>query len=290
MEILIGIIVIGFIGLVCLFTRSYFERKKIEVCHYEIKSDKVNKKVKIVMLADLHSKDYGNDNEMLMNLITMEEPDMILIAGDMFVGSRKDDCLVAISIIKKLEKLAPVYYGLGNHEERVKDYIDEFGESKYHWYMKQLQGLDVTILDNQITQVVLKGQKLRITGLTAPREYFEKFNHTIMPVEVIGGLVGDAKEDVYQILIAHNPVHLESYIRWGADLTVSGHLHGGIIRLPILGGIITPQVKVLPRFSAGKYELDGKVGIISRGLGEHTVNLRFGNLPELSVITLSRND
>lgn len=286
MKILINVFIMGIIALMGLLFRSSLERKKIEICRYNVKSDKISGKIKIVMLADLHSKDYGSDNKRLLEMIQKEKPDIILIAGDMFVGSRKDDCQVAISIMKKLSEIAPVYYGLGNHEERVKDYIDEFGGDKYHWYAKQIKAMGITILDNQSQKVTINGKYFNITGLTAPREYFEKFNHKIMPVEVIEELVGQSQRDAYQILIAHNPVHLESYISWGADLTVSGHLHGGIIRLPILGGIITPQVKVLPRFSAGKYELDGKVGIVSRGLGEHTVNIRFGNLPELSVIEL----
>lgn len=286
MNIILNFIVIGFVVVASLLTRSYVERKKIEICRYNVKSSKINSKLRIIMLADLHSKDYGNGNQKLIEMIKEESPDIILIAGDMFVGSRKDDCQVAMSIISQLTNIAPVFYGLGNHEDRVKDYIDEWTESKYHWYATQIKAMGVTILDNQSQLICINGESINLTGLTAPREYFEKFNHTIMPVDLISQLVGDSNREVYQILIAHNPVHLESYISWGADLTVSGHLHGGIIRLPFLGGIITPQVKVLPRFSAGRYEMDGRVGIISRGLGEHTVNIRFGNLPELSVIEL----
>ena len=99
--------------------------------------------------------------------------------------------------------------------------------------------------------------------------------------------LGNCEEDgAYHILLAHNPVYFKQYAAWGADLTLSGHLHGGIIRLPLIGGVITPQAKLFPRYSAGKYEIGEKWMIVSRGLGTHTIPIRFNNKPELSVIHL----
>lgn len=286
MEFIIGSIILGSLLFVGLLLRSSYERKQLEICPYDVASGKLNNDIKIVMLADLHSKEYGIDNELLLSEIKKECPDLLLIAGDMFVGNRDDNCQVALDLLRRLREVAPIYYGLGNHEDRIKEYVDELGVSKYNWYEEQVRDMNIHLLDNESMEIKVKDTNLRITGLTAPGEYFKKFNHSIMSTQVISDLVGDASINSYQILIAHNPVHLESYMDWGADLTVSGHLHGGIIRLPFIGGIITPQVKVLPRFSAGKYESRGKCGVISRGLGEHTVNIRFGNLPEISVINL----
>lgn len=272
--------------IVIIWFRSGYERKQIMKSHYLVKSALVSKGFKIIMIADLHSKDYGDSNHKLMEMIRIEEPDVIMIAGDMFVGSRQDDCKVALSTLEKLSKIARVYYSLGNHEERTKDYIDELGISKYEYYMKEVKAFGVTVLDNEVGKIKIKGQDINVSGLTLGRKYFKKFQHELVKEEEIKGLLGEKEESVYHIMLAHNPVHLESYIKWGADLVLSGHLHGGIIRLPFLGGVITPQVKILPKYCAGMYEIGGKYGVISRGLGEHTVNLRFLNYPELSVITV----
>lgn len=286
MGLLMKMGILGCGSLVALLARSDYERKQLQVCNYHLRSKKINGPIKMVMLADLHSKEHGKGNEKLLHLIKKENPDLIMIAGDMFVGNMEDDCSVALDLLRSLKEIGPVYYGLGNHEDRTKEYTKDWENSKYHWYEEQVKEMGIHVLDNESERVSVKGEMFQITGLTAPTQYFEKFNHKIMPVDTVSNLVGSSHTEAYQILLAHNPVHLESYMEWGADLSLSGHLHGGIIRLPILGGLITPQVKVLPRFSAGMYEQDGKAGIITRGLGEHTVNLRFYNLPELSVIHL----
>ena len=95
------------------------------------------------------------------------------------------------------------------------------------------------------------------------------------------------EEDKYNILLAHNPNFIDSYAKWGADLTLSGHIHGGMVRIPFLGGVFSPDTVLFPKYSSGLYEVDGKKLIVSRGLGRGVRGFRFFNKPEINVITLN---
>ena len=145
--------------------------------------------------------------------------------------------------------------------------------------------------DGKIKLLIIVGTRPEIIRLSAVitkcRKYFKKFNDYVLETEEITEALGVCEEsDAFQILLAHNPVYFKQYAAWGADLTLSGHLHGGIIRLPLIGGVITPQAKLFPRYHAGKYQIGKKTLIVSRGLGTHTIPIRFNNKPELSVIHL----
>lgn len=314
--------------LLFIVIESAIERRTIELCHYHVKSNKFQKdsKLTFVTVADLHSKDFGDKNSPLIHAIKEETPDGILIPGDLIIGKKKEDCTVALNLLSELTQIAPVFYSLGNHEQRMKSYLyneitgeydtdlsiysephnsssaNQRAKSKYEQYKELIEQTGARVLDNEMTTMDIKGEKINFIGLSISLDYFEKFNHQLMKKEEVSlllekGLESAKKEGAleltkddtaFKILLAHNPVHMEAYASWGADLTVSGHLHGGIIRIPFLGGIITPQVKLLPEYSAGLYKVKGKAAVVSRGLGEHTVNVRVCNPPELSVIHITR--
>ncbi len=98
--------------------------------------------------------------------------------------------------------------------------------------------------------------------------------------------VKGAEKDRFQILIAHNPQYFKEYAGWGADLTLSGHVHGGIVRLPLLGGVVSPSLALFPKYSGGRYQQAGRTMILSRGLGTHTINVRMFNPGEVSLIEI----
>ena len=155
--------------------------------------------------------------------------------------------------------------------------------------MKPIEKLGVKILVNDKAEFCVGGNKFCIYGYDLPEKYFEKFNRYVFEEKHVEEALGTCNltDNCYSILLAHNPVYFKQYAAWGADLTLSGHLHGGIIRLPFIGGVITPQAKLFPRYSAGNYTIGKKEMIVSRGLGTHTIPIRFNNKPELSVIHLS---
>ena len=111
-----------------------------------------------------------------------------------------------------------------------------------------------------------------------------------MTKEEVEKLLGSPKKDTFSILIAHNPEYFPYYAAWGADLTVSGHIHGGIMRLPWIGGVISPSLRLFPKYDSGEFEENGKKMILSRGMGLHHIKLRFFNRPEISVIKITCQD
>lgn len=258
-----------------------------ETVHYYLQSKKIKSPVTLVMLADLHNHLYGEHNEILLGEIDRHSPDFVCIAGDMLVGNTKIPYDAAQQTVIALAEKYRVFYGLGNHEARMKHDIEIY-DTLYEEYMEPIIDKGVCVLANERQKCQVRENKFCIYGYDLPMKYFEKFNRykfETSQIEEVFGKCEDSEES-FHILLAHNPVYFKQYACWGADLTLSGHLHGGIIRLPLLGGVITPQAKLFPRYSAGKYMIEEKHMIVSRGLGTHTIPIRFNNKPELSVVHL----
>ena len=259
-----------------------------QTVHYHISSKKIKSDVTIVMLADLHNQEYGENNEILIGEIEKLSPDFVCLAGDMPIGHTKIPYEIGQKLVMELAKRYPLFYGLGNHESRMRRQTKIYG-TRYEDYMEPIGTLGTHVLINESTKFFVGDNQFQVFGYDLPAKYFEKFNRYVFESRQIEEVLGRCEDtdDCYQILLAHNPIYFKQYASWGADLTLSGHLHGGIIRLPLIGGVITPQAKLFPRYSAGKYEIGEKRMIVSRGLGTHTIPIRFNNKPELSVIHLS---
>lgn len=243
--------------------------------------------VRLVFLSDLHGKVYGRKNEKLIRAVKNERPDAILIGGDMLTRTEKDTDGIPLSLLKELASIAPVYAANGNHEQKMKE-NPEYYDDRYSRYKAQLLDNGVHILENESCDAQWKGLPVTITGLEIPISCYGHFRERPLAEKEIEARVGKPDSSRYQILLAHNPVYMKQYARWGADLTFSGHLHGGIIRLPFIGGLITPQAQLFPHFSGDIYQTEGHYGIVSRGLGTHTVNLRYLNMAELVSVTLKK--
>lgn len=239
-----------------------------------------------VMLADLHNFCYGAGNERLAEAIFEKNPDAVLVAGDLPVGRPGADFTPAVELIRRLrEGGLPVFYGNGNHEHRMRLHPELYG-NMYTEYTAALAEYGVKPLENEKASFFAGGLAMDIYGYELPEFYYKKFCRAIFHQEDLEKALGHSNPSRFNILLAHNPIYFDSYAWWGADLTVSGHLHGGIIRIPGIGGIITPQAKLFPRYDAGHFKKAGKDLVVSRGLGTHTVNLRIFNPAELSVIRL----
>lgn len=243
---------------------------------------------RIAFLSDLHGEVFGKENEGLLQLIHEVKPSAILIGGDMVVGGkhlsgreRKESFFsvkTSLSLIENLSASYPIYHALGNHEEKLE-------EGLLREYEAGLLDKGVCLLDN--TRVELKsdyGERIFLYGLSLGREYYPKFKRGRLEREDVETRIG--KKKGFSVLLAHSPFYFSAYKAWGADLTLSGHLHGGIMRLPFFGGVLGPDFIPFPRYSGGLYEADGKNMIVSCGLGTHTVKLRIFNPPELTIIDL----
>ena len=248
---------------------------------YEVCSDKLLKNGCFVLLSDMHNKCYGKNNEKLLAAIKEMNPDAILIAGDMITASKGAKTTVPEQLIQELQGKYPIYYGNGNHEYRARIYPEDY-KNLYGKYEANLQKLGLKPLINQ--KVYLPDYNMEIYGLEIDRKYYKKFTHLEMTVPYLEGLLGKSSSDRMQVLIAHNPEYLEGYSAWGADLVVSGHVHGGIMRLPVLGGVISPRLQLFPKYDGGEFICGKTKMILSRGLGTHTLPVRIFNPGELVVI------
>ncbi len=239
---------------------------------------------RIALLADLHNKIYRSDIPSLVKAVETEDCDAVMAAGDLVVmkhGRFATD--KALELVRGLTGKLPVYVANGNHETRMdRLYHDEFLN-----YENALADAGAVRLHNRSCCAELNGVRLYITGLELSREYFKRRFHKDLSAGEIRELVGVRKKDRFNILLAHHPKYFHAYARWGADLVLAGHLHGGIIRLPYLGGVISPDPHLFPRFDHGLYRIGASSMIVSAGLGTHTINLRINNPAELVIIDIT---
>lgn len=257
-----------------------------QTTHYQIHSAKLNgmkKKRKVVMLSDLHNCQFGKENQILLDAIKEQHPDMIFIAGDMVVGVPEKTQEVAEQFVGQLPAIAETYYANGNHEYRMKIYTEKYGDV-YQKYRTSLKARGVHFLENEKICVNWDGKKVEIYGLEIPAKCYKKFKKAVFSKEQMELLIGQADRENYEILIAHNPAYVSTYLQWGADLVLSGHLHGGIIRIPQIGGVISPQFQLFPKYSGELTEEGDTSIVVSKGLGTHTVPVRVMNQAEMIVL------
>ncbi len=282
------LILIGVIIFICI-AEWIREIVTFQVTHYNVTSDKLHdlqNERKIIFLSDLHNNRYGKDNEKLLNVIKKQEPDLIVIGGDMLVGKVNLSSKVAENFVSKLTEICPVYYANGNHEQRMKVYPETYG-TMFQEYKDILEKNGVAFVENEYIDLNWDGCQVKIHGLEIPVGFYKKFRKQTLPVDVVRDQIGEAEADCYNILLAHNPTYTKTYLEWGADLVLSGHFHGGVVRIPKLGGIITPQWHMFPKYSGELTKENEKYVVVSKGLGTHTLKIRFLNPAEVVVLHLN---
>ena len=230
----------------------------------------------IAQISDLHNAEIGEDNEKLLSMIKEANPDIVAITGDM-IDSRRMDIQVALDFAREAVKIAPCYYVNGNHELRVLEY-EELKEG--------LEDLGVIILENAKATITKEDESLTIIGLSDPS--LESGYIYTEEGEVLNLYLNklSKEDDNYKILLSHRPEYFDLYCEAGIDIVLSGHAHGGQIRLPFVGGIIAPHQGFFPKYDGGLYEKDETNMIVSRGIGNSLFPLRFNNRPEVVLIEL----
>ena len=282
MKILAWIILIF---IVYIFIEIFWETHHFVITRYEVKAKKLPKEMrakKIIFLSDFHNQKYGEKSKKLVEAIQNEHPDLILIGGDMLVGKSTIPYDNAVDFVKQLPKIAPVYYTNGNHEQRMHEKPEVYG-NRYFQYKEELEKDGVVFLNND--RILFGEENIQIVGMEIPKKCYTKIKKTELELSEIKERIGE-KEDGFTILMAHHPGYAKQYWQWGADLVLSGHLHGGVVRLPFLGAAISPQYHLFPRYSGGYYKEGEKGIIVSRGLGMHTIKIRLWNPAEMVVFTL----
>lgn len=263
---------------------SKYERGHFVTEELVFSSSKMKEPAVLVFLSDLHDNTFGEKNEKLLKEIKRIHPDAVLIGGDTMVTkpghadlSRTKELLQGISRLS-----CPVFYANGNHEQRMQRDRGVYG-SMYDEFRKLLEEYQVNYLQNKTVQW---RDDIAVSGVDIAWKYYQDFHPDSMVPSYLTRRLGKAESERFQILLAHSPLFFDAYAGWGADLSLAGHFHGGTIRLPGLGGVMTPQYQFFHPFCGGVFEQNGRWMLVSRGLGTHSINIRIGNRPQLAVIRL----
>ena len=267
------------------------ELRDFRVTKYRICSQKLNgikREKKIIFLSDLHNRMYGEENERLLESIRNQHPDLILIGGDMLVRKDGNSYDKTVHFLAKLPGICPVYCANGNHEQKLKELPDKY-EQSYEEYKKALTASGIHMLENASETVKLDEVPVKLSGLEIPLGAYARFGKKELSLKEITDRIGEHGDD-YQILLAHHPGYMKEYLAYGADLILGGHYHGCVVQLPGIGGVISTNFTLFPKYSGGLYPEGEQIAVVSRGLGTHSVPLRLWNWPELIVLELSGNE
>lgn len=265
------------------------ELKKFMVSEYELVSDKIKKDLYIAVIADLHGFEYGENNKDMLAVLFEKKPDQILIVGDLIVSKFPETYEAAVALLTQLTKIAPVFYVFGNHESRVNSREMKFYPA-FANYLREIKKMGVVLLNNAFIDLKPETGNIRLYGLEIGLSYYEKGQAIPMEPDYITSCIGTPQKNRFTLLLAHNPSYCRQYADWGADLILCGHNHGGLIQIPGLGSIISPQLTWFPSYNAGLYQIPHShaTAIVSRGLGTHTYHIRINNRAELVFIRLKQ--
>ena len=266
----------------------YKESTGFRVVRYSFINNKLKcDKYRLVFVSDMHDCVFDDDNSSVVKAIEDINPDAVYFAGDMVTSSMEPTYKYknALEFISRLAKDYTIYYGMGNHEEKFRRCPERF-PGVYKEYCESLSKIGVHIMENEKISDEISG--IDVYGLDLEHEYFRKVKTKWIPDDYLQKIFGDIDEDRVSILLAHNPEQFDKYALWEPDYVFSGHVHGGIISLPIFGGVVSPQLKLFPKYDAGVFEIGNSRMILSRGLGTHTIPVRVNNRAEIIVVEINR--
>lgn len=252
----------------------------IDVSHYEIKSDKLNQKYnnyKIMLLTDLHNRDI---TEKLVKIVNEENPNIIVMSGDM-INEKVDGFDNFFNLCEEL-KDKTVYYVFGNHEENMSD------EKQNEFIEKIKEKTNVILLNNDKVEL---DDSFTIYGFSHQVKYYLASTKEKIDLNYIEERIGKIDINKFNLLISHDPLLYNLYSEYGFDMVLSGHLHGGIINIPFVGGLLSPDFTFFPKYYKGVNKIENTNLVISRGLGYgYMIPIRVFNRGEVVIINLMKNE
>ena len=268
--------------LICLtFLTVYTSIYSLENTKNIIETNETSRDICILHISDLHNKSFGDNNSELLDMSRDENPDVILLTGDL-INMDEEDTSIAVNLISDLTDIAPVYVSMGNHEIA---YEENFGIS----LTEVFEDAGAVVLDREYVDIEVNNQKLRIGGIYGyclPAKFFETGE---ADPEECAFLSEFQDTERYTILMCHMPVCWminEGLDEWDVDCVFAGHAHGGQIILPFIGGVYAPDMGLFPGRLEGVYSSKDKEKhlVLSRGLGSEGIVPRINNRPEIVVI------
>ena len=246
----------------------YWQNNDVVVTQYDYTSTEIPDEFdgfRILQVSDLHNKEFGKDQEVLVSLTKAIAPDIIVVTGDL-IDSNHTDIKAAIDYISQAVLIAPVYFVTGNHE---------IWSEQYTVLAVELVKYGVIILDNKSIILTRNGAEISLIGLP-DGDVISKESETVF----------DFAGKIFCILLSHRPELLNEYAQKEVDLVFAGHAHGGQIRIPFLGGLFAPNQGLFPKYTSGIYTQADTTMVVSRGLGNSVIPVRVFNRPELVVVSL----
>ncbi len=281
LKVFLSLVIIMFVlgAAVCGAVYFYWQYTKThyEISFYQVISKKVSKNIRFIVISDIHNREYGENNELLINDIRSLKPDIILFAGDMVIKTQ-DDYQPMLNLVANLTEIAPCYGVMGNHEDE-RMYL--LGDREL---VEKFEKAGLKVLRNAREIIQIGEDKIQLLGISGTTTYgFEEY----------GGRRFMKKTSIdsssFSIVMAHVPILFDHLLSdYNYDLGIAGHVHGGIAIIPFFGGLYSDEEGFLPTYFAGKYTLSNDATlIISRGLGDSKNLPRINNMPELVVIDVN---
>ena len=247
---------------------------RLNVVHYAIDTKEVTVPIRIALVTDLHSCAYGEGQRELIDALDAENPDIVLLGGDIFDDKLPDDN--AEAFLAGIADRYPCWYVTGNHEHRA-------GKRRFARQMDILDELGIARLGGQTILYAADGQRFTLCGVDDPRQWNGSEKKYKKRVQALSGTEG------FTVLLAHRPEYAEYYADCGFDLVLAGHAHGGQWRVPgLINGLFAPNQGFFPQYAGGSYQIGDTTLIVSRGLArESTCVPRIYNRPELVIVELT---
>lgn len=223
---------------------------------------------KVAHISDLHND--ISKSKQLIKLLKKSNPNVIAITGDI-IDSNNTNISGALDFVEEIVKIAPCYYVTGNHEAWI---------GNYDYLKEQLLKLGIIVLEDMAVEINVSGKKIKLIGVNDP-----SFSSNVKTK-----LERLSDDELYSILLSHRPELFDIYVECNINLVLSGHAHGGQVRIPFIGGLGAPDQGLFPKYDSGLYTLDNTKMIVSRGVGNSIIPIRFNNQPEMILIELKTLD
>ena len=266
--------------LIILIILIAIDSNRFVVREYTIYSEKAEHDEDILLLADLHGKRYGENNRRLVKRINKLKFNRIYVVGDMLnAPSTLDNFDTSVEFMRSVASYGKVYYSLGNHEYRAKTNTDTYGVL-FDAYETIMNGFGIKLMDNEKDSF----ENTDVYALSISKKYYNRGKRLPMEKEDVTELIGSPDPNKFNVLLAHSPEYFDAYEAWGADLVLSGHMHGGVVRL--FKGLISSRFTLFPKYDGGLFKKNKAQMVVSRGLGAHTIPWRLFNPAEIVLIHL----
>ncbi len=276
-NIIIYIIICLFILLTISIIYSHF---KIDITNYNIKDKRIDKNIKLLVLSDLHDRRIENK---LLKILENEKPDYVVMSGDMIDGNYFSNKIANKRVnrfVKFCEKLDNynVLYTFGNHETFLKSEL-------FNKYKNKLSNTKIRLLNND---GIYLSKKVKLTGIFYSRKYYDRKKYPLT-TDFIHSKIGNINNKNYNIIVCHNPLTPEPFSEIGFDMMISGHIHGGVIRIPF--ALLSPEYRLFPKYSNGLYNINKMKLLVSRGLGYcKNLKIRVNNPAHIMIINLEKDE